>query len=801
MELKNYRKFRKCALEFPDGVIGIVGPNGAGKSSLIEAIAWALYGNETEIVRTTKEQVRWMGAGPNDECKVMLEFDIEGDSYHLERIMKGKDLKVDATLTVNDKPEAKGDKAVSEEISRRLGMDHKAFFISVFARQKELNALSSFRPFERKKLILRMLDVDVLDRVVGEIDRDTSVMKKSLELTTRSLLTEDGRWKKDVLGEGIRALEERIAMAQKGLVPLKEEVSQLEDRVAAAREKKDLALRRDEEHRSLKERVVEKRERIRNLEGRMGDTSSEIERLKGKVIETDVLQKEHDEYLVLAREVEAMEKQMRRHEEKIGLERRLSGLKEEESEIGSEIAQKMEVLAQLEGFEDRLRTVEESLEETDRQSSSARERLGWFESETGRIAAETKKAKSKMEDIKKLGPESPCPTCERRLGEHFDALVAKLSEEIAEKEDGMRGKEEDRLLASRELERLRLKREALEKRKKDLRKQQKEGIQLTTSIDQFSRSLERLSDERIRLEERIAGFGDLSFDEKVLAAAKDRIRGLQEAENRYTELRIETQRLPGLEDELMTITTHVDETRSVLESMELEMEKMGYREEERQRALAEYEDAMQTRESKRSECIAKEAEIGLDRREIKIRREQLEETVSCEGRISEKTKEMEQLAVLGSVMKEFRSNVMSRIVPTLSGISSTLLTELTDARYGGMDLDENYEIHVFDGGVKYPLSRFSGGEGDLANLCLRLAISRVIADRAGSTVNFLILDEIFGSQDQTRKRSILMTLNELSKQFHQIVLITHIEDVKDFVGHVVNVREKEDGTSEIALED
>ncbi|MDD1767396.1 MAG: AAA family ATPase, partial [Methanomassiliicoccales archaeon] len=652
MELKNYRKFRKCALEFPDGVIGIVGPNGAGKSSLIEAIAWALYGNETEIVRTTKEQVRWMGAGPNDECKVMLEFDIEGDSYHLERVMKGKDLKVDATLTVNDKPEAKGDKAVSEEISRRLGMDHKAFFISVFARQKELNALSSFRPFERKKLILRMLDVDVLDRVVGDIDRDISVMKKSLELTTRSLLTEDGRWKRDVLGEDIRALEERIAMAQKGLVPLKEEVSQLEDRVAAAREKKDLALRRDEEHRSLKERVVEKRERIRNLEGRMGDISSEIERLKGKVIEVDVLQKEHDEYLILAREVEAMEKQMRRHEEKIGLERRLSGLKEEESEIGSEIAQKREVLAQLEDFEDRLRTVEENLEETDRQSSSARERLGWFESETGRITAETEKAKSKMEDIKKLGPESPCPTCERRLGEHFDALVAKLSEEIAEKEERTRGMEEDRLLASRELERLRLKREALEKRKKDLRKQQKEGIQLTTSIDQFSRRLERLSDERIRLEERIAGFEDLRFEENVFAAAKDRIRGLQEAENRYTELRIETQRLPGLEEGLLTITTHVDETRSALESMESEMERMGYREEERQRALAEHEDAMQTRESKRSECIAKEAEIGLDRREIKIRREQLEETVSCEGRIAEKTKEMEQLAVLESVMKE-----------------------------------------------------------------------------------------------------------------------------------------------------
>jgi exonuclease SbcC len=290
------------------------------------------------------------------------------------------------------------------------------------------------------------------------------------------------------------------------------------------------------------------------------------------------------------------------------------------------------------------------------------------------------------------------------------------------------------------------------------------------------------------------------FDESEFAAAKARIQDLKDVDSRYTEMRIESQRLPGLEEEHLAIEAQVGEARLVLESLESEMAMMGYQQDERRKALADYEEALQARESRRSELVAKEAEMSLDQREIRIRNEQLEETISCENRIAAKTKDMEELTVLGSVMKEFRSNVMSRIVPTLSGISSTLLTDLTESRYGGMDLDENYEIHIFDGGVKYPLSRFSGGEGDLANLCLRLAISRVIADRAGSTVNFLILDEIFGSQDQTRKRSIMMTLNELSKQFHQIVLITHIEDVKDFMGHVINVKEREDGTSEIALE-
>lgn len=777
-----------------------MGPNGAGKSSLIEAIAWALYGNEAEIVRTTKEQVRWMGAGPNDECKVMLEFEIGGDSYHLERMMKGKDLKVDATLIVNDKPEAKGDNAVSEEMSRRLGMDHKAFFISVFARQKELNALSSFRPFERKKLILRMLDVDVLDRVVSDIDRDISVMKKSLEMATGSLLTEDGGQRKDVLGEEIRILEAGVDKGRKNLAPLQEEIASLDGRVSATREKKESALRRDEEHRRLNERAVEKRERIRNLDARSSALSTEIRGLKGKLDGICTLENRHEEYQALAKKREEMEKQLRKHEEKKNLERSLSELKEKESGIAVEIEQKKKVLAPLDGFEDRLKTVEENLEETDKQMSGARERLGWIGSETRRIYEETEETRSKMEEIKNLGPESPCPTCERPLGDHQAALVVKVSEEIEDKEKRTKEMDEDRRSVEKELERLRLKKDALEKRKKELKKQQREGIQLTSAIEQLSRNLERLWDERRGLEGRVDDFKDLRFDEEEFASVKVRTQELKDVEERYTELRIETQRLPGLEEELKAVEIQAAEARSSLESIDREIADMGYQQDERQKALADYEEVLQARESRSKELITKEAEVRLNERELQIRREQLEETVSREKSMAEMTKRMEQLIVLSSVMKEFRSNVMSRIVPTLSGISSTLLADLTDSKYGGMELDDNYEIHVFDGGVKYPLNRFSGGEGDLANLCLRLAISRVIADRAGSNVSFLILDEIFGSQDQTRKRSIMMTLNQLSKQFHQIVLITHIEDLKDFMGHVINVKEREDGTSEVTLE-
>ncbi len=66
-----------------------------------------------------------------------------------------------------------------------------------------------------------------------------------------------------------------------------------------------------------------------------------------------------------------------------------------------------------------------------------------------------------------------------------------------------------------------------------------------------------------------------------------------------------------------------------------------------------------------------------------------------------------------------------------------------------MELDEDYMVTLLDGGEAKPV--ISGGEEDIANLALRLAISQMIADRAGQPLSLLVLDEIFGSLDEERR--------------------------------------------------
>jgi exonuclease SbcC len=70
---------------------------------------------------------------------------------------------------------------------------------------------------------------------------------------------------------------------------------------------------------------------------------------------------------------------------------------------------------------------------------------------------------------------------------------------------------------------------------------------------------------------------------------------------------------------------------------------------------------------------------------------------------------------------------------------------------------------------------------------LRLAISQMIADRAGQAFSLLVLDEVFGSLDDVRRQNVLTLLRGLHDRFEQVIVITHIEGVRDGLDRVISV--------------
>src|SRR5207247_3431826 len=123
--------------------------------------------------------------------------------------------------------------------------------------------------------------------------------------------------------------------------------------------------------------------------------------------------------------------------------------------------------------------------------------------------------------------------------------------------------------------------------------------------------------------------------------------------------------------------------------------------------------------------------------------------------------------------------------PDLSELASGFLSRLTAGRYDDLELDEDYLATIRADGE--PLRVISGGEEDLANLALRLAISQMIAERAGQPLSLLVLDEVFGSLDEARRLHVVGLLRRLADRFPPVTLIPHIEHVREGLDRVIRV--------------
>ena len=102
-----------------------------------------------------------------------------------------------------------------------------------------------------------------------------------------------------------------------------------------------------------------------------------------------------------------------------------------------------------------------------------------------------------------------------------------------------------------------------------------------------------------------------------------------------------------------------------------------------------------------------------------------------------------------------------------------------------IEISDQYDILILDEGEEKPV--ISGGEEDIANLVLRLSLSQMIAERAGHPLSLLILDEVFGSLDVARRDNVVHLLRRLEDRFEQVILITHIEGIRENLDQVLHV--------------
>jgi exonuclease SbcC len=800
LELRNYRRFRELKLQFPDGVVGILGLNGAGKSTIIEAVAWALFGNVEEVVRTSREGVRRAGAAVSDVCSATLEFELGGTEYRIVREMGGKSLSMRAELRTRDKVLAEGDRPVRGAVEKLIGMDHKSFFTSVFARQKELNALQNVAAGERKKVVLRMLRIDAVDDVITRVRADLRDAKSRIDGAQMTLLAEDGREKEKILKDRLPELERAAERSKKELEESETAERKANAEAEAARKRRD-SLRKDADaYSEAASGLKATRAKIAELRNREKSIASRLEEAKRRLERLPELEGNEERFASAADAKEQMEKEREKSERARLVSVEIASDEKEEARRAKELEAAKEATSGQDDIVSKVDETERMMSECQTMKADLSAKMGELKAKARERGETASKDRKKLEEIRAAGREGVCPTCERTLEEAYELLVVKLDESAsaAEKAVGELASESKGLEA--ELKAIASKEEALRKRRANLdlqlmRLRQAEAAYKEKEVE-LSRLKERLDGRRKALQ----SIGPIRFDESQYKKIKSEHDVLRKLHEELIGLRVIAGRAKNDEKEMGDVGEMVRRSQGEeaqyqaiaarLEPMKEEYAVASKDFDLKMSALGNAKDIVRKLSSLREKSAT----------ELERTKTELEEIGRVKKAIEHDRRASEELGLLVDTLLGFKDRLMARVAPVLSELTSKGFEAMTEGRYSKVELNESYELHIDDQGEMYPVDRFSGGESDLANLALRLAISRMIADRTGAApINFLMLDEIFGSQDPNRKRSVMTALSRLSVQFRQIFLITHIEDIKDSTNYVIRVLEREDGTSTAEL--
>ncbi len=779
LRLQNFRQHADTLIEFENGLTGIIGPNGAGKSTILEGIAWALYGNT--VARGTRESIRYHGAAPRSSVRVELDFELGPHRYRVVRGLTSAELFVDGGAA----PVANSIGAVGQIIEQRLGMTSREFFTTYFTGQKDLAAMASMGAADRGRFLSRVLGYDRLQKAQELARQKRSEVAAALRALAQHMADADE------LAAEVEAAQLTVRMTAIARTTAISRLADAERAVAEVEPRWRDADRASHQDRELQTAII-------RAEAGIAAAEKDVERADVAVAEAERVQAGLASVLADLAPLAALRVELQQLEERSRQAARRQALTEEITRLTASVDAAAARLAQLapapalreEVHGQLVEARAAALQATD--AASAR-RTDWVrdrqEVETRRTQKrdEYTDIKVHLDRLKELGADAPCPTCLRPLGASHVALLEELSDKLEGlRLDGQYLKQRTEQLQPepddlRALEAVRGEREtavrALERKELKIEQALKEQADKTRELDVL----------QTQRDERVHAIADLAtaYDASHHATVRTAVATLSTLEVQHAAAKAIADDLPNRVAQRVMATGLLVTTQEAVAAARAARAAHGFSPEQHAQTLAVWELATRQREEAKvhvagAERDAANAAAALSRAETaaaqaaKVREQQRQ--FEAERRVHDE---------LDIAYAELRAELNARLRPELGEIAGAFLTDLTDDRYNEFELDENYEIILIGGGV--PRQVISGGEEDLANLVLRLAVSQLIAERSGQPFSLLVLDEVFGSLDEQRRMNVVELLRRLQDRFEQVIVITHIDGVRDGLDRVLEV--------------
>lgn len=768
IHLVNFRQHEDTDLVLGAGLTGLVGANGAGKTTILEALAWAIYG--MPAARGGRDSIRRRLAPARSPVSVELEFSLGPHRYRVVRTLNNAFIYQDG----EGAPFATSLGTVTEKLTSILGMTRSDFFNTYFTGQKELKVMAAMTGPEKAQFLSRVLGYEKLREAQERLRERRGQLRAQLQ-TLESTLQDTAELEADEA-----MVEARIARGKQGeatavqaLAAATEVEQALKPRLEAMQRLKQQVAELHGELKLADHKVTEARDRHEQLDRQLIEALSARDRLHPLLEQLKPLAALKSEGEVL----DALERTVAARE---GFEAQLNDLRKRKRSLEETLGGTPSAAV----IQEASRLLEEKRSERNRLAGEIEERrTAWVrdsqdaKTKLENLVSQFNEFKEQLDQVNRLGPDGACPTCTRPLGKEFENVKGILERQLqAVADNGKYYKQRVKQLAKAPVE-ITQGEKRLAQLDREIQKMSEHLGQLRTRASQEPalRKEEGELRDRIQVVEAQLAASAAPYDRKRHQEVRRRLGDLEDVALQAERLKGLAERAEGLVQDAEIAERTLSERERHARDLKAQMEALGYRESDFAALLRELETASQSRREAELSVIRVRAELANAEEALKQVARRRQERARREQEMREVSLGLRLHAEVDRAFTDLRSDLNAELRPALSDAASVFLTEMTEGRYSSLDLDEEYNARVLVGDEERQV--ISGGEEDMVNLALRLAISQMISQRAGQPLSLLVLDEIFGSLDEERRVSVVELLRGLTDKFPQIILISHVESI------------------------
>jgi exonuclease SbcC len=807
----------------------LTGANGAGKSSLLDAITWALWGRAR-----AKRDDDMIYINQND-MHVQLDFEQEGIIYRVIRKRSRRQRGVgslDLFAQVDEEWVTQSEPAIrdtQDKINRLLRLDYETFVHSAFLQQGKADAFTTKPPAQRKQILSDILGLaawegyeeatkEILKSITGElgvIDMRINEIEKELqkEPQLQSVLVE--------VQAAQQEAQEALTHAEKRL----EEVAHAPAQMQGAQERMADCERHKREHERDLTSIADE---IQRQTARIGDYQAIIEAREDIESGYAALQTARETDSALADKLmQLSDFDNQRHELEMQLVDARAELETEASAYEARITELQRALDLADP--DELSVVQSdvfTLEEVENTRTQFDERARELAEERANLSGlldgletEGKTIRKRLAELKAT-QEPLCPLCGQPLDEeHREQIIAQLEADIEGRREDYRGSQERVKLITVELKEFKDQMSELDLELKRLQPLRDRASVLQAQIDSAATAGSRMTEEQAKLDALLLMLANNSFAQDIrqqLAAldgqreqigydrsshdsARQQLDTYREYEVRQKQLEVALGALPDVEAALdgarlrqeRTLKAVHDDNEKI-ETLKTEIAQLDVLVKEQQTRQQEVNRLRMFERTQYQRLLNAQQELdALDKQ--RTRKGELEDRRELKRHEEALYKELR--AAFGK--NGVPAMIIEAAIPELETSANRLLARMTDGRMSltfttqrekaaGDGLIETLDIQISDELGTRSYEMYSGGEAFRINFAIRVALSQLLARRAGAHLRTLFIDEGFGTQDEDGRSKLVEAINAVHEDFALILVITHLEDLRDsFPVHVV----------------